>query len=267
MEAHKMKCVFTILSLMSIRTIAELPPQTDILNQQSETIVEQNIEFKNRQIVSQFNDVYLAKKSPKFIIFWNKKYDDKISDWEPSSIQNKQVEILKGNNSKGSFYTEYSKENRTKIKTTSFARPAPKETDLLQFQSVFTEVLGSANLKLIDRAAILRFASAKDSSETILDIKKLETSALSKYGDYLIEVLFIPDSQHPLGFSAAIEVKSVKTGQLVTKIRSRPFEIERIWTVSENAYIEEERYKNPPSFEGLAQDLSYRLLEKLTLKI
>ncbi len=262
--AHNMKVFILIACLTSFSTFAQLAPSSGLasLDKDGQPQIP-----KYAEILDKFSEVYKERNKPTFVVFWNKQYTDKISDWEMAPTQQEYIESVKGQSKEDRFSADYSSTSRSILKKNDTKRRSPSEVDYSSFQTKLIETLTLADVVLIDRASIMRLTGNEDLSKQIPDSKRIETKALSSHGDYLLEVLFIPAFEHPLKFKASAEVKDIKTGQLITRVLSKPPVEEDIWIATENGYTKYKQFKYTPSFEQMAEEVSMALLEKLSVEM
>lgn len=211
-------------------------------------------------ILSQFRSAYDNSGNPGIAIFWNRKFSDRLSQWEAlarrsvtgeastnaADIFKKQGDIKKEdvlgsaigslNNSKpsGEVLGSYERnvQGGSRILAAEYIeRKLDKEQRLgmgesrdFEFNAGFMQPFLSSSAKIIDRQAIMRLVerdNARDAgSEMIADYQKVETDALIGYADYLAEIVFTPNSSADLGMSFMVSVKEVATGRVVAMFKS-----------------------------------------------
>jgi hypothetical protein len=103
----------------------------------------------------------------------------------------------------------------------------------------------AAGAKVVDRAATMRLARHKERGELgtdqVADPINVETAALVGYADLLAEVLMIHSPDAPLGVKFRVNLKDIKTGQIVQTILTPakpPKSGEREWEATSEGYAE-----------------------------
>jgi hypothetical protein len=213
-----------------------------------------------RATIAAFNAAYLRAGEPSIAIFWNRAFDDQLSQWEAdyrrsitgeASARGNEIFEQQGgeggkNDSLGSAVQSLSTiqpsgealgsyeknvSGGSRILASEYhesrrqqGRVGLSEATEFEFSSGFLRPFLENQVKVLDRQAIMRLVerdSAKEAgSEMIADYQKIETDALVGYADYVGEILFSPDSTSDLGMNFLISVKEVGTGRVVAKFRS-----------------------------------------------
>jgi hypothetical protein len=242
---------------------------------------------KERKVISQnFSKAYGNAGQPAIAIFWNRKFDDQLSQWyqtlrysktgessvkgqdkfEPSSGSSKegyQRNISGGGKIVSSEYVE------KRVETEQ--REGLNEADQFAFASGFTSTFLSVPAKILDRDAIMRIVqrdNAKQAgAEMISDYQKIESDALIGYADYLAEVILTKDDNAPTGWAFLVSVKSVSDGQIVAMFKSNG-ETElgsnnkAKWTAGENGYTKDQNKIGAPNDVG--EQLAYETMAALS---
>lgn len=192
-------------------------------------------EASNQEIVRSFSTVYKKKGKPRLAVFWNRKFDDQLSQWEqvargsvsmqasleteghlPSSESEKDANGKALAKALGSAYIER--------KNPAQYRHGLGETSDFEFGSGFVQRMSSAGTKIIDRSTIMRLMQSNKQdtagAEVITDRQVVETDALKGYADYIAELVFTRNSSAPVGMSFLVTVKDINTGEIVTMFKS-----------------------------------------------
>ena len=210
--------------------------------------------------VAAFNTAYRRAGEPSIAIFWNRAFDDQLSQWEAdyrrsitgeASARGNEIFEQQGSNG------EKTDSLGTAVQSMSAAQPSGEalgsyernvkggsrilaseyrerrrgqervgmsEAAEFEFSAGFLGPFLENRVKVLDRQAIMRLVerdSAKEAgSEMIADYQKIETDALVGYADYVGEILFSPDGDGDLGMSFLVSVKEVGTGRVVAQFRS-----------------------------------------------
>jgi hypothetical protein len=97
----------------------------------------------------------------------------------------------------------------------------------------------------VDRAVVMR-TTAATLHRAGGDPRLIETDALMKSGDLLLEILLVEDRDAPAGYGFDVQAKSLKDGLSLVSMYTQAFppappQQEGRWTGTENGY----EYKNP----------------------
>jgi hypothetical protein len=188
--------------------------------------------FRHRdEIVREFARAYGAQGRPRVALFWNRLYDDRVSEWT-SGVRVTESERTRLNGSisgersngsgaagsiAGSLGADLSRDRsmQAEWRAPQQARWSLDEALALELEAGFTALLTEAAVAVLDRAAIMRLQDRAQRSATA-DAQRLETDALLGRADLLIELVMAPHPSAPLGASFKVTVKEVRTGRIVT---------------------------------------------------
>ena len=187
--------------------------------------------FRRRdEIVREFARAYRTQGRPRIALFWNRFYDDRMSEWT-SGVRVAESERMRFNGSisgersdgsgaagsiAGSLGADLSRDRSVEAEWRA-PRPARWGLDdalALELEAGFTALLTEATVAVLDRAAIMRLQDRAQGSATA-DTQRLETDALLSRADLLIELVMAPHPSAPLGASFRVTVKEVRTGRVV----------------------------------------------------
>lgn len=237
------------------------------------------------ELASEFLQAYKKEGEPKIAIFWNKKFDDQLSQWDATNRISKTGET--NSDSKEKF--EPNSANDGYVRNTSGGsriveaqyieekivakqRDGFGELNDFSFSGGFVQPMLESGVYLIDRDAIMRLMqrdSAKSSgAEMISDTKKIETDALLGYADLLAEIVFSKEfsAASPMNREFLVTVKEISTGRLITMFRSSamPSNINR-FKASESGYDSVNVNLKDGNFrpELAGEQLAYELMQKL----
>lgn len=238
-------------------------------------------------IASEFKQAYEKTGEPNIAVFWNRKFDDQLSQWfqefrmsrtgeasvkgqdkfEPQGGDDPayQRNVSGGGKIVSSVYVERRAQGQSRI---GFG-----ESDGFEFASGFTSTLISVPTKIIDREAIMRLVQRDNAEEAgaemISDYQKIETDSLIGYADFLAEILLTPDSSGDTGWAFMVTVKSVSDGRVVAMFKSvanNPFESppEERWIATSAGYekVVDQREIGSPTQVG--EQLAYEMMQALT---
>jgi hypothetical protein len=192
--------------------------------------------FRNRgSIIANFAQVYGTKGRPRIAVFWNRRFDDRLSDWTTGlrvtetdsteldvAVNGERVDGEKTSSALSGSLDAHLKERRSVA--ASWRQPEQRRGGLpeglaFQLESGFTATFAEADVAMVDRAAAMRLQDrAAHTSDP--DTQRVETDALSSHADLLLEVLMAPQPATPLGMVFQVNVKDVRTGQVVHSLTS-----------------------------------------------
>lgn len=240
---------------------------------------------EREKISAKFLSAYKQEGEPKIAIFWNKKFDDQLSQWNATSRVSKTGET--STKTKDKF--EPNSANEGYVRNTSGGsriveaeyveekieaknREGFGELNDFSFSGGFVQPMLESGVYIIDRDAIMRLmqrdAAKKAGAEMISDEKKIETDALLGYADLLAEVVFSKEFSpaSPMNREFLVTVKEISTGRLITMFRSNamPANINK-FRASESGYDTVNVNLKNGNFrpEQAGEQLAYELMEKL----
>jgi hypothetical protein len=200
------------------------------------------------RVARDFRAAYVRRHSPRIAVFWNREFTDQLSQWIGSQrvVVASQGSVVGGYGSrklalKGSEQSAVYAESRQPDNP----RQQMAELPAAEFETGFMEPFIAAGAKVVDRAATMRLARHKERGELgtdqVADPINVETAALVGYADLLAEVLMIHSPDAPLGVKFRVNLKDIKTGQIVQTILTPakpPKSGEREWEATSEGYAE-----------------------------
>jgi hypothetical protein len=194
-------------------------------------------------IKSTYRFLYEQEGRPRIAIFWNRKFDDQLSQWyTPSRTVDTRDDYWNG-----SGFT--ATQNRVDVEGRFDTRPQPGELVSFEFGSGLARTLLNSGTEIVDRDTIMRLTHGKAGEATtgvvVSDYQEVEMDALIDYADYLAEVLYAPGGSADGPITVMISIKEVRTGRLVSMFRSRvpalPEPATRTeWVVTGSGYARQE---------------------------
>lgn len=186
-------------------------------------------------IVKKFESAYKAADKPKIALFWNVELVDSVKDKHvkteriSGNITDKVNQMEKTTNGQDNSAKLIDGENRTNFNLTKTElteqqsvnakrKPGINERDAWKVETAFTGTMRKAGVRFIDRNSILRTTALKEDTN---NLRELETKALLKKADLLMEVLMTKDAEAPLGWGYKVSVRDLKTGEEKTSIYSQ----------------------------------------------
>lgn len=201
---------------------------------------ESTVSRNDDAVLDQFRRLYAARKAPRIVVFWNREFSDRASDYRAvRRITEREKVNIAGNVTRPAEKTVWPtgpvtyddfqiSASRTRDRTISEnisdgyddQRLGMLESEDWSAEAAFTSLFIEAGGNLIDRAVAMRTTAARAREEGAehLDQQQVETSALLGKADLLMEVLQTPDSDGPIGFRFRVSVKDVRTGRMLANI-------------------------------------------------
>lgn len=283
--------LFSIIALVMLGStaLAQVHEAAGMMGQVkvNENVTEITKTENRKQILDGFKNAYKEAGMPSIAVFWNREFDDQLSQWyqlarrsvtgeaslkskdkfEPSGGNDPAYErnLSGGGKIVSSEYVEVRDEKQQ--------RDGLNESEGFEFASGFTSTMLMVPSKIIDRQAIMRLVQRDNAQEAgaemISDFQKIETDSLIGYADFLAEILLTPDSGADAGWSFMVTVKSVSNGQIVAMFKSaanNPFEQapKERWIATSNGYqkVSDQREIGSPTQVG--EQLAYETMQALS---
>jgi hypothetical protein len=172
---------------------------------------------KGAEALGQFETQYRAAHSPRILLFWNVSFDDETRSTEAAVEITESTGLEKGGSSdtpaqvRASFNTSFDPAKQ-------HPHIAPREEAMLE--SAFRQSLHERGVRLLDRAASLRFTAAELDREGA-DPKLIESDAVKGNADILLEILMVKDFDSALGRGFKVIATQVSTGEEITSFYTR----------------------------------------------
>ncbi len=239
---------------------------------------------ERKQIANSFGRAYDNAGRPAIAIFWNRKFDDQLSQWyqtlrtsqtgESSSQVEDKFEPKSGSEEEayqrnisggGKIVSSQYIEKREKEQQ----REGLAEADQFEFAAGYTSTFLDVPAKILDRKAIMRIIQRDNArqagAEMISDYQKIEADALIGYADYLAEVVLTKDASAATGFAFMVSVKSVSDGQVVAMFKSKgnsPLASTSKWQASAGGYKQKSGGLGTPNEVG--EQLAFETMTALS---
>jgi len=164
-------------------------------------------------VIRPFYAAYQAAGKPRILLFWNTTFD------EATTATRETVEVTNrgGDRSPYGGYWHGGEFVHTEHTTTDQVLDSEKKPGILGAESAvelevaFRQQLQDAGVRLMDRAASIRFTQAQKDRSGI-DPKLIEADAVLGKSDLLLEVVMVFDPNAPLGAGFKVTVTDVKGG-------------------------------------------------------
>lgn len=285
-------CIVLFISTYALSSLAvdhaSMPMLTD---PPSETETETEPAVSREDIVKIFSDSYQREGDPTIAIFWNRKFDDQLSQWEATHRRIREKHVV-GNplqpsssedtNSRGELDDSLKEQNKgersvlisnySERRANQQSRFGLGEGETFEFEAGYSQILIANKVKIIDRSAIMRIIerdNARESkTETLADYQKIETDALIGYADYLAEILFIKDNTADMGMAFMVTIKEVATGKIAAMFKSKGEvvkneKVETQWVVTANGYKLEELEGDMVTPNDIGEQLAFETMHNL----
>jgi hypothetical protein len=150
-----------------------------------------------------------------------------------------------------------------KVRPPDASRASPGEAIVWQLEAGYRGALQHAGMRFVDRAAATR-QQARGNRSATPDLQAMETEAISRRADYLLEVLMTPDLGSPTGWSFRIEMKGIHTGDVIASFVSTGAPRasgERRYIATARGF---ELYEEPVSIARVGQELAYQTMQAVS---
>ncbi|RDV28034.1 hypothetical protein DXV75_03455 [Alteromonas aestuariivivens] len=239
------------------------------------------------EILSGFQQVYNGAGKPRIAVFWNRQFDDQLSQWFQLARRTSSAGV--DLSAQDSFQTEgtdpasyersvsgqgeVSASDYLEVRVGQQQRAGFNEADGFKFASGFTSAFLNVPAKVVDRAAVMRLIQRQQEkqggAEDMADVQKIETDSLVGFADYLTEILLTPDSDSETGWAFMVSVKSVQNGQVVAMFHSAAELASKgapkiSWEATPNGYQKVEEEQTPPTLAETGEQLGYETMQALS---
>ena len=165
-----------------------------------------------------FAAMYRANQRPRIATFFNRALSSEVREWRTATVVETRHESMEITTSDSANRAAVQRDGTsstysTPLTETAGERQSPEETWIWAFEEGFSQALLGEQVRVVDRAIILRLsASAAGPSASL---PAIEIEALKSYADILVELLIVADAGSPLGYSFRATAKDVRTGELL----------------------------------------------------
>jgi hypothetical protein len=165
-------------------------------------------------VIGPFRAAYDAAGKPRILLFWNTTFD------EATAATRETVEVTNRNGEHvpyGGYWHDGGTSEHTEHTTSDQLVDSEKKPGILggssavELEVAFRQQLQDAGVRLMDRAASIRFTQAQKDRGAI-DPKLIEADAVLGKSDLLLEVVMVFDQRAPLGAGFKITATDVKSG-------------------------------------------------------
>jgi hypothetical protein len=169
------------------------------------------------QVEQDFSRVYEQVGRPKFLLFMNRNFSAEVSSW------------VTGRRLSMDFRSDQAAPNLTKEQKSLDISGQYQERDhgrrdspvseavIATIEEGFMAPFFNIGCELVDRSVVLRIvAEGKlDVDRGLANIQSLETRALKKYADILVEIVLLEDSGAPHGIEIRAVAKNIHDGRIL----------------------------------------------------
>lgn len=208
-----------------------------------------------------FSEVYRRSGQPRIVLLWNREFTDAartaMVDEEVTRESGKSSSSAMDKTTQGSSESATLKDsdetydrNKTVRKRSRAAEEPTRRMNLAERHAVvlrraFVSEMNREGVRFIDRALVMRTTAAAQ-HRTGGDPKLIETDALLKHGELLMEVLMVEDKDAAAGYGFDVSAKDLRGGHEVTSLYSRAIPTPKpqppgAWVAGENGY----EYRRP----------------------
>ena len=182
-----------------------------------------------------FASAYHRAGQPRIVVLWNRPFDDRIASvHETSRTTTESTSSTAGSLSTSahgvtgsaelSGYGSASRTHRVESQTSGYQEHprtrSVSERNAALLEQAFMSELRRSGARLVDRALLVRRTAAQ-SHRGGADPRLVETDALLKHAEWLLEVQLIPDAAAPLGHAFMAQLKDLRTSREVMSVYSR----------------------------------------------
>jgi len=221
-----------------------------------------------------FRAAYAAEGTPRLAVFWNRAFSDRLSQWTALSrvVRSEQSRItgtLFDTDNSALIQGNESVQAELLNPETGRAGFETERADMA-FESAYVTPLQTHGARIIDRATVMRLTQSEMRNDEGMtyrpDQQLVETDALINYTDLIAEILMVRDPEADLGAAFRVQVKDVRTGELVISFLSRgetPARAgaRREWVATDQGF--QPRADKAPTPEGVARRLAFETMERL----
>lgn len=187
-------------------------------------------------VVAPFSRAYQAAGRPRLVLMWNRALSDESSTATVQRTVKRDTGNIKGGSSTqtttgpagNATVREGNRDHdRTQVETSGtmqLREPVRKtglsEREATMLERAFVTAMGRGGVRFVDRALVMRTTAASQ-HRAGGDQQLIETDALLKHGDLVMEVLLVEDRDSPLGYGFDVRAKDMRQGIAVATLYSR----------------------------------------------
>ena len=220
------------------------------------------------QVREEFRSRYAGAGSPRLAVFWERAFDDQLSDWQADRRSTLSIDAQSARErTGGSAGTEHRRDTVTvqaqqERRAAGQAMAAPRDP---RVRNGFVHNLTLGGARVVDRAVLMRRVDRDRTDSMSLtaapDLQRTETNALLEHADYLVEVRRVTDQRDIW----EIHARDLRDGSVVALFRSRgeprSGEHSASWVATSRGYEQRQRPITP---EDRGEELALAVMEALS---
>jgi hypothetical protein len=235
-------------------------------------------------VVAPFARAYRAAGRPRVVLMWNRPFSDesatatvhrKVTRDTATAKTGGSTQTTTGSAGSASMSETTRDHDRTRVETAGTVamretarRTALPEREFTMLERAFVSAMARGSMRFIDRALVMRTTAAAQHRGGG-DQQLIETDALLKHGDLIMEVLLVEDRDAPLGYAFDVRTKDLRQGLSISTLYShalphRPPQGTGSWQPGAQGYeFRQPPQPPPPSIveigDALARDVMIEL--------
>lgn len=178
-----------------------------------------------------FRAAYAKAGSPRITVYWNRQLTDSLStsydQVQQAAVQTSAARVTQVSpagdaiaSAQQSTAVATLREGERALPDSGAQRSLLSEGSEWPIASAFNTRLQRAGVRLIDRSMALRAQAAGESAEQRRDVQAMEIKSLQGKSELLAEVLQTADARAEFGVIFRVDIKDVKTGELLASVVS-----------------------------------------------
>lgn len=212
-----------ILAVTASSVLAQLPPQIPANAYRKDLpdvmATPMAVEPGPTYSAASFTAIYTKAGKPGVAVLWNREFSDLLQQGESTQLSISSARVggvqVDGNTAAGVSAAKTTVTSQD-IKSRQDERVGPAEHLDLQMRSAFMQALVRAGVRVVDRNVAMR-TTALGKKGDALDSQQVETEAIGKHAQLLMEVLNTRDPASPTGWATHVSVKSLHDGTLLAE--------------------------------------------------
>ena len=188
-----------------------------------------------RMLVSDaFRATYASRSSPRVVLLWNRAFSDEVaSTYEDRTRitarnleKESEIEEESASDLGSSKLRERNQLGKSVVDIVSGAkrveskRPSLSERSDWRVEQAFRSMLIQNGMNFADRSILMRTTAARKSVGNMPNVQEVEAQALMEKANLILEVLQTEDPAAPMGLSFRIDVKDLRSGNVLANIIS-----------------------------------------------
>jgi hypothetical protein len=169
-------------------------------------------------VSARFRTSYARAGSPRIVVFWNRTFDDEVaSRYQDRTVSAETESITRTAGGEIRKRMSDTASGTERVGAAARAGIGSESVDW-QVEQAFTAALVQSGARLVDRGMAMRLTGAALGAGERSNIQELETRALSKSADLLIEVLQSNDPRAPNGIVFRVNVRDLRSARQLASV-------------------------------------------------